>query len=229
MIRRLALLYGGLILGGFSFAMFVQADLGLDPWNVLHQGISETTGRTIGSVVVASSAVVLLLWIPLRQKPGLGSLSDVAVVGIVMDLSLRLMPFPDTQGLRFTFLAAALLLNGLAVSLYLGAGLGPGPRDGLMTGLAARGWSIRGARVAIDASVLTVGWVLGGTVGIGTVASALIIGPVVGYLLPRIVASNASPDHIPAASSHVTVAPDSWSALFGKPTLAASQGELRCD
>lgn len=229
MIRRLALLYGGLILSGFSFAMFVQADLGLDPWNVFHQGISETTGRTIGSIVVVSSAVVLLLWIPLRQKPGLGTLSDVAVVGIVMDFSLRLMPFPETQGLRFTFLIAALLLNGLAVSLYLGAGLGPGPRDGLMTGLAARGWSIRSARVAIDASVLTVGWVLGGTVGIGTVASALIIGPVVGYLLPRIVASNASPDHIPSATSPLKVAPESWSASIGKPTLAATQGELRCD
>lgn len=229
MIRRLALLYGGLIFGGFSLAMFVQADLGLDPWNVLHQGISEISGRTIGTVVIASSAVVLLLWIPLRQKPGLGTLSDVVVVGIVIDLSLRFMPSPGALGMRLGLLAVTLVLTGLATSLYLGARMGPGPRDGLMTRLAARGLAIRRARIGIDLSVLAVGSAFGGSVGIGTVASALIIGPIVGDIRPRILASNSSSDHIKEASSEVTVALEPWKSSIGQQRLATITGGDTCD
>lgn len=165
--------------------MFVVADLGLDAWDVLHQGISETTGMSLGAVVIALSFAVLMLWMPLRQRPGLGTLSDVVVVGLVIDATLAFMPRPTGLGLRFGLLALALILNGLSTSMYIGAGLGPGPRDGLMTGLAARGLSLRRVRISIDVSVLAVGWLLGGTVGIGTVASALTIGPFVHYFLPR--------------------------------------------
>ncbi len=206
LLRRMTLLYGGLILGGFALALFVQADLGLDPWDVLHQGISRTTGWTLGSVVIASSVAVLALWIPLRQRPGLGTLSDVVVVGLVIDATLRFMPRPDGLGLRFGFLAAALILHGVSTSLYIGAGLGAGPRDGLMTGLAARGLSIRRVRVAIDLSVLTVGWLLGGTIGIGTIASALTIGPLVHYFLPRFTVSRSDPGEAGVGDPDVSVA-----------------------
>lgn len=206
-LRRIALLYGGLILGGFALALFVQADLGLDPWDVMHQGVSRATGRTIGSVVIASSLAVLALWIPLRQRPGLGTLSDVVVVGLVIDATLRFMPRPDGLGLRFGLLAAALILNGLSTSLYIGAGLGPGPRDGLMTGLAARGLSVRRVRVSIDLTVFTVGWLLGGTIGIGTVASALTIGPMVHYFLPRFTVSPSDPDRAGVEDPGVSVPP----------------------
>ena len=184
-IRQVTLLYGGLVLGGIGLALFVVADLGLGAWDVLHQGISEATGRSLGSVVIVSSLAVLMLWIPMRQRPGLGTLSDVVVVGLVIDAALAIMPRPTELGLRVGFLVAALILNGLSTSMYIGAGLGAGPRDGLMTGLAARGLSLRRVRISIDVSVLTAGWLLGGTVGIGTIASALTIGPIVHYLLPR--------------------------------------------
>lgn len=185
-VQRMVLLYGGLVIGGVALAMLVVADLGLDAWDVLHQGIARTTGATLGTVVIASSLFVLLLWVPLRQRPGLGTLSDVVVIGVVIDVSLTVLPRPDTLAVKVGFLAAALLLNGLSTSMYLAAGLGPGPRDGLMTGLAARGFSLRAVRIGIDVSVLAVGWLLGGTVGIGTVASALTMGPIVHVLLPRL-------------------------------------------
>ena len=184
-LRRMALLYGGLVLGGVGLAMFVVADLGLDPWDVLHQGISKAAGISLGKVVIVMSVAVLILWAPLRQRPGLGTLSDVVVVGLVIDATLAFMPRPNGLALRVGFLVSAVILNGLATSMYIGAGLGSGPRDGLMTGLAARGWSLRLVRTSIDVSVLAAGWMLGGTVGIGTLASALSIGPLVHYFLPR--------------------------------------------
>lgn len=185
LIHRLTLLYGGLVMGGIGLSMFVVADLGLDPWDVLHQGISESTGASLGTIVILSSLTVLLLWIPLRQRPGLGTLSDVVVIGLVIDASLAILPRPDGLALRMGFLATALVLNGVSTSMYIAARMGAGPRDGLMTGLAARGWSIRRSRIVIDLTVLIAGWFLGGTVGIGTLASAMSIGPLVHYLLPR--------------------------------------------
>ncbi len=185
-LRRMLLLYGGLVIGGVALAMLVRADLGLDPWDVLHQGVARTTGASLGTVVIVSSFFVLLLWVPLRQRPGLGTLSDVIVIGLVIDATLAVLPRPDAMSLRIGFLVAALLLNGVSTSMYLAAGLGPGPRDGLMTGLAARGLSLRAVRIGIDVTVLSVGWMLGGTVGIGTVGSALTMGPIVHLLLPRL-------------------------------------------
>jgi uncharacterized membrane protein YczE len=185
-IRRLVNLYAGLVLFGVSIAFFVQARLGLDPWDVLHQGISEHTGVRIGTVAIVVGLVVLLLWIPLRQRPGLGTVSNVLLVGLTLDVALVLLPEPGPMPLRFGFLVVAIVLNAVATGLYIGAGLGPGPRDGLMTGLAARGHSVRVVRTAIELTVLAVGWLLGGTVGVGTALFALTIGPLVHVLLPRL-------------------------------------------
>ena len=185
-IRRLVNLYAGLVLFGVSIAFFVQARLGLDPWDVLHQGISERTGVRIGTVAIVVGLVVLLLWIPLRQRPGLGTVSNVLLVGLTLDLALVLLPEPGPMPLRFGFLVVAIVLNAVATGLYVGAGLGPGPRDGLMTGLAARGHSVRVVRTAIELTVLAAGWLLGGTVGVGTALFALTIGPLVHVLLPRL-------------------------------------------
>ncbi len=185
-IRRLVNLYAGLVLFGVSIAFFVQARLGLDPWDVLHQGISERTGVRIGTVAIVVGLVVLLLWIPLRQRPGLGTVSNVLLVGLTLDVALVLLPEPGPMPLRFGFLVVAIVLNAVATGLYIGAGLGPGPRDGLMTGLAARGHSVRVVRTAIELMVLAAGWLLGGTVGVGTALFALTIGPLVHVLLPRL-------------------------------------------
>ncbi|MBA2768785.1 MAG: hypothetical protein H0U35_06590 [Sporichthyaceae bacterium] len=174
----------GLWLFGASVALLVRAGLGLDPWDVLHQGISSRTGISIGAVVVATSVVVLVLWIPLRQRPGIGTLANVVLVGLALDLTLAVLPTPAGLPWRVAFLLAGILGNAIATGLYIGAGLGPGPRDGLMTGLAARGISIRVARTSIELTVLAAGWLLGGTVGVGTVAYALAIGPLAHVLLP---------------------------------------------
>lgn len=185
-IRCLVNLYAGLVLFGVSIAFFVQARLGLDPWDVLHQGISERTGVRIGTVAIVVGLVVLLLWIPLRQRPGLGTVSNVLLVGLTLDVALVVLPEPGPMPLRFGFLVVAIVLNAVATGLYIGAGLGPGPRDGLMTGLAARGHSVRVVRTAIELMVLAAGWLLGGTVGVGTALFALTIGPLVHVLLPRL-------------------------------------------
>jgi uncharacterized membrane protein YczE len=189
--RRLVQLYGGLGLFGVSLALMVRAGLGLGPWDVLHQGISRHTGLSIGIVVNLTAVAVLLLWIPLRQRPGFGTLSNVVVVGLVTDATLALMPAPHGLPPRIGLLVVGILANAVATGLYVGAGLGPGPRDGLMTGLAARGHSIRFIRTLIEICVLAAGWLLGGSVGLGTVAYALAIGPLVGFLLPRMTAPGA--------------------------------------
>lgn len=189
--RRLVQLYVGLALFGVSLALMVRAGLGLGPWDVLHQGISRNTGLSIGIVVNLTAVAVLLLWIPLRQRPGFGTLSNVVVVGLVTDATLALVPAPHGLPLRIALLVVGILANAVATGLYVGAGLGPGPRDGLMTGLAARGHSIRLMRTLIEISVLAAGWLLGGSVGLGTVAYALAIGPLVGFLLPRMIARGA--------------------------------------
>ncbi|WP_406446767.1 hypothetical protein OHB14_49240 [Streptomyces sp. NBC_01613] len=176
--RRLIQLYVGLALYGASSALLVEAGLGLEPWGVLHQGLAELTGLTIGVVSIIVGAAVLLLWIPLRQRPGLGTVSNVFVVGIAMDGTLTLVPDVHSLAVRIPLLLAGILLNGVATGLYIAARFGPGPRDGLMTGLhRLTGRSIRLMRTAIEIVVVATGFTLGGTVGIGTVLYAVAIGP----------------------------------------------------
>lgn len=184
--RRLINLYLGLALFGVSIAMMVRSGLGLSPWDVFHQGMAMRTGLRLGTVVILSSILVLALWVPLRQRPGLGTVSNVIVVGLVVDLTLAWLPEPSPVVARVALLAGGILANAVATGLYVGAGLGPGPRDGLMTGLAARGLSVRRARTMIEITVLAVGWLLGGTVGIGTLAYAVSIGPLVHVFLPKL-------------------------------------------
>lgn len=184
--RRLVVLFAGLILCGVAIALTVQADLGLGPWDVFHQGVSELTGIPIGTVVVLTGAVVLLAWIPLHQRPGIGTIANVLVIGITTDLVLLWLPEPDALGVRIAFMLAGVLLFGPGSGLYIGAGLGPGPRDGLMTGLAAHGPSIRVVRTGIELTALGAGLLLGGTVGVGTVLFALTIGPNVQFWLERV-------------------------------------------
>jgi uncharacterized membrane protein YczE len=182
--RRLLQLYGGLALYGASAALILIAAYGADPWDVFHQGLSRQTGIGTGIWVCIVGALVLLLWIPLRQKPGLGTVSNVIVIGLVIELMLRLFDTPAAPVARGCLLAAGIVLNGVATGLYIGARFGPGPRDGLMTGLAARGHSIRVVRTGIEFTVLALGALLGGTVGIGTVAYALAIGPLAHVFVP---------------------------------------------
>ena len=177
-VRRLGQLYLGLVLYGVSAAMQVQAGLGLGPWDVLHQGLALALDRKIGTVSIAVGALVLLLWIPLRQRPGLGTVSNVLVVGLAMNATMALLPVQHGAAARIATLAGAVLLCGVATGMYITAGFGPGPRDGLMTGIARRtGLSIRLSRTMVELTVLLTGWLLGGTVGVGTVLFALAIGP----------------------------------------------------
>ncbi|MEH1169408.1 hypothetical protein V6V47_28910 [Micromonospora sp. CPCC 205539] len=191
--RRLAQLYAGLALYGISMALMVRSDLGLDPWDVFHQGLSKLTGLTIGTVTIVVGALVLLLWIPLRQRPGLGTVSNVVVIGLVVDATLALMPAGGPLGVRIVLLVTGIVANGAATALYIGARLGPGPRDGLMTGFVARHprWSIRLVRTLIEVTVLGLGWLLGGTVGVGTVAYALAIGPLAQLFMPLVAVPDA--------------------------------------
>jgi uncharacterized membrane protein YczE len=185
MPRRLVQLYAGLILYGASMGLQIRAGLGLDPWDVFHQGVSEKTGFSFGTIVIITGAAVLLAWIPLRQKPGIGTVSNVFVIGFAVDATLALMPDIQVLGAQLSLLAASVVLNAIAGAAYIGAGLGPGPRDGLMTGLVRRtGGSVGRIRTGIELSVLAVGFAFGGTVGLGTVVYALSIGPLLQLLLP---------------------------------------------
>lgn len=182
--RRLVQLYVGLVLYGASAALMVRAGLGLGPWDVLHQGISERSELSIGVVSVIVGAVVLLLWVPLRQRPGLGTVSNVFVVGMAMDATLWLTSAPEALAVRIPLMAGAVVLNGAATGLYISARFGPGPRDGLMTGLhRLTGRSIRLVRTGIEVAVLVTGFLLGGSVGAGTLAYALAIGPLSQFFL----------------------------------------------
>ncbi len=185
--RRLVQLYLGLVLFGASMALMIRSDLGLDPWDVFHQGLMVHTPLSFGTIVIVISVVVLLAWIPLRQWPGLGTLSNAVVVGLVVDAVLAVLTVPTSLGMRVVFMVAGVALNAVATAAYIGARFGPGPRDGLMTGLVRRtGRSVRLVRTSIEVAVLAVGWLLGGTVGIGTVVYALGIGPLVHIFLPRL-------------------------------------------
>ena len=192
--RRLAQLYAGLVLYGVSMALQIRAGLGLDPWDVFHQGVADRTGLSFGTVVVITGAVVLLGWVPLRQRPGIGTVSNIFVIGIAVDASLALLPEAGSSPVALAMLFAGVGLNGVASGAYIGAGLGPGPRDGLMTGLVRRtGGSVRAVRTSIEVAVLAVGAALGGTVGLGTVLYALSIGPLVHALLPRMTIPQPAP------------------------------------
>ncbi|MEO6020022.1 MAG: hypothetical protein ABIP45_07210 [Knoellia sp.] len=186
-VRRLIQLFVGLWLYGTAMAMFIRAQLGLDPWDVFHYGVQQHIGLSFGTVVIIVGALVLLLWIPLKQWPGLGTVANVFVIGIATDVMLAVLDTPSALWLRWVFLLGGIVINGLAGALYIGSQYGPGPRDGLMTGLAHRtGLSIRLVRTSLEISVLAIGWLLGGVVGLGTVLYALLIGPAIQAFLPLV-------------------------------------------
>jgi uncharacterized membrane protein YczE len=195
--RRLAQLAVGLVLYGVTLAMLIRATLGNASWDVLHQGLASHLPMSIGTAVIVMSLVVLLLWIPLREMPGLGTIANSFVVGLVADATLRVLAAPDVMWGRVLLMAGGVVLNALATALYIGSQFGPGPRDGLMTGLHRRtGLSIRVVRTALEVTVVAIGWTLGGVVGIGTVLYTLAIGPLVQLMLPRfIVELDETSDH----------------------------------
>ena len=197
--RRLTQLSIGLLLYGLTLAMLIRATLGNAPWDVLHQGMAIHLPISIGTAVIVMSLVVLLLWIPLRELPGLGTISNSFVVGLAADFALSLIEAPDALWERGLLMAGGIVLNALATALYIGSQFGPGPRDGLMTGLHRRtGWSIRRVRTGLEVIVVAIGWVLGGVVGLGTVLYALAIGPLVQVLLPRFIVELPAAPLVPA-------------------------------
>jgi uncharacterized membrane protein YczE len=194
---RVPRLVPGLVLMGIGTALMVAADLGLPPWSVLDQGISGRTGIPSGTVSILVGALVLCAWVPLRERPGLGTVLNILIIGVTTDLVLLVVDTPGSGAVRLAYLVVGAFLWGPGSGLYIGADLGPGPRDGLMTGLAARGvGSIRAVRTGIELGALTAGWFLGGSVGLGTVIVALTIGPNVQFFLPRL----AVPAPWPAAT-----------------------------
>jgi uncharacterized membrane protein YczE len=185
--RRLPQLLAGLLLYGVSMGLQIRSLLGLDPWDVLHDSLSKRTGLSFGTITALTGAAVLLCWLPLRQRPGIGTICNILLIAVAVDTTLALVPAPHPVIVRIALLIAGVVLNGLATAAYIGARLGPGPRDGLMTGLHARtGASVRLIRTAIEVTVLATGWLLGGTVGIGTVLYALAIGPLTQAFLPLV-------------------------------------------
>jgi uncharacterized membrane protein YczE len=186
-VRRLPQLLAGLTLYGVSMGLQIRSALGLDPWDVLHQALSNRTGLTFGTITAIVGALVLLCWIPLRQRPGVGTVGNIVVIAIAVDATLALVTQPSSLVARIILLVAGVVLNGLASATYIGVRLGPGPRDGLMTGLTARtGLSIRLVRTGIELTVVATGWLLGGTVGVGTILYALAIGPLTQAFLPLV-------------------------------------------
>ncbi len=176
----------GLLVCGLGIALIVAGDIGLAPWDVMHDGISELTGMPIGTAIIVVGFALLLVWIPLRVRPGIGTILNAIEIGLAVDLLLPHLPEPDNVALRTALMAAGVVTFGAGSGLYIGAGLGPGPRDGLMTGLAARtGYSIRLVRTVLELAVLLGGWALGGTPGIGTAVFAVTIGPIVQFFLHR--------------------------------------------
>jgi uncharacterized membrane protein YczE len=204
--RRLGQLYLGLVAYGVSMALMIESGLGLGPWGVFHQGLARRTGLTIGLMTIIVGAVVLILWIPLRQRPGIGTLSNVVVIGLAVDAALAALPTAHPLPARVAFMVGGVVLNGVATGLYIGARLGPGPRDGLMTGYVALrpGRSIRRVRTMIEVTVLAAGWLLGGTAGVGTLLYAVSIGPLAHVFIPlftvRPAGRAAGPPHGPPDS-----------------------------
>jgi uncharacterized membrane protein YczE len=185
-VERALRLLSGLVLFGLAMATLVQAHLGLDPWNVFGQGVSRQTGLTLGEITVIVSLLLLVVWIPLGQRPGLGTVANALIVGPVLDLGVARIPDAGPPAAQVAYMVVAIMATAIATGLYVGAGWGPGPRDGLMTGLAARGIPVARARAGIELSVLALGWVLGGSVGVATVAFATTIGALVKVALARL-------------------------------------------
>jgi uncharacterized membrane protein YczE len=185
LVRRTAQLFAGLLLYGAGMALMVASRLGLTSWDVFHQGLSKVTGLSFGSVVILLGIPILVLWIPLRQRPGFGTLANLVVIGLVVDGALAAIPDASLP-VRIGYLATGIVIIGIGTGLYIGARMGPGPRDGLMTGMVARfpRLSIRAVRTALELTVLGLGWLLGGTVGLGTLAFALSIGPLAQLFIP---------------------------------------------
>ena len=204
MTRRLVQLFVGLALYGVSLALLLRAGLGLAPWDVLHQGLAGLLGATVGQMVIAVSFVVLLLWIPLRERPGFGTVANALLVGVFVDLTLLVLDDASAMPLRVGLLLAGIGLNALATALYIGASLGSGPRDGLMTALVRRtGRSVRVVRTSLELTVLVAGWLLGGTVGIGTLLYAVAIGPLAHVLLPVLTVDPARPAPKPVPGEEI--------------------------
>jgi uncharacterized membrane protein YczE len=195
LVRRTVQLFTGLVLYGVSMALMVLSSLGLTSWDVFHQGVSLATGLSFGWVVILVGIPILLLWIPLRQRPGFGTIANLIVIGLVVDAALAVLPTGEGLAMRIAYLVTGIGLNGVASGLYIGARLGPGPRDGLMTGIVRRfpRLSIRLVRTSIEVTVLATGFLLGGQVGIGTVAYALAIGPLVQLFLPLFTVPGPTP------------------------------------
>jgi uncharacterized membrane protein YczE len=214
--RRLVQLYVGLAAYGVSMALLVRSSLGVMPWDVLHQGLARRLDWSLGTVTVVVGALVLLCWVPLRQRPGLGTVSNVVVVGVAVDAALAVLPAPSALAPRIAFAAAGIGLNAVATALYIGARFGPGPRDGLMTGLVRRtGGSVRLIRTGIEVAVVVTGWLLGGTLGPATVVYALAVGPLVHPLLPLLTVG--TPQRAQSMQVRAAGRAASRSAAMGRP------------
>lgn len=183
--RRVVQLVAGLVLFGLGIGLMLQSGLGVPPWDVLHQGLAEQFGLTVGAWSIIVSFLVLLAWLPFSERYGLGTLLNALIIGVIIDLAVYIFPEPETVWLDAVMLCAGILTIAVASGMYIGANLGPGPRDGLMTAISRRGYSVRRTRWAIEIVVLIVGILLGGTFGVGTIAFALFIGPLVQFFLPR--------------------------------------------
>jgi uncharacterized membrane protein YczE len=184
--RRLPRLLLGIPVLGLGIAMTLQARLGVSPYDVLHQGLAKRTGLSFGTVVIGVGLLILVLWIPLRQQPGIGTVVNTLTVGLVIDLALQVLPEPGLLAGRVVLLFAGVVIAALGMGLYIGAGLGPGPRDGLMTGIAAKGYALWAVRTVLEVTALVAGWALGGNVGIGTVVFAFSIGPLGHFFLAKL-------------------------------------------
>jgi uncharacterized membrane protein YczE len=183
--RRFTQLVVGLVIFGLGIAMMLRSGLGLPPWDVLHQGLGERFGLSVGVWSIIISVAVLVLWLPLRERYGVGTVLNAIIIGVVIDLGALVVPAPEAVWWAVVLMVGGIFLIGLASGMYIGANLGPGPRDGLMTAIARRGVSIRATRWGLEIAVLITGILLGGTFGVGTVAFALFIGPIVHFFLPR--------------------------------------------
>jgi uncharacterized membrane protein YczE len=191
-VARIIRCVGGLALFGVGISALIDAHLGAAPWDVFHTGVSDRTGIPVGTVTIATGLALLIAWIPLRVRPGLGTILNAVVIGLVVDLVLPVLPEPDALLPRTAMMLGGVVVVAIGSGLYIGAGLGPGPRDGLMTGLARRGVSIRLARTMIEVTALAVGILLGGSVGVGTAVFAFGIGPLVQVFLPYLTVTATS-------------------------------------